>query len=274
MPEQPGRLLQQLHQQASGATVYTGPAVGGLSRCPWSYTPPCPAGYYKRGRRQLCLPCPQWSNSSAGASSLSQCSCMAGRSGVNGSSTIPSPFKTPSACGPLSTCPAYVQPPFPFPLLTSCQYATDSPSHVCLPVCLAGQWIQHIPPRTARGALTASTARRGGAAPTAPTSCRLMQPSLKQSSCVCAACSWDATVSSTPPVHVLAGQAGGVGDGLHGLPEQHLQPHQRLGPLPALLGQRGRAPGRQRLRGLRPRAVPRSGRRRSSILYRILASIS
>ena len=198
-----------------GATVYTGPAVGGA--CPWSYTPPCPAGYYKSGA--LCLPCPQWSNSSAGATSLSQCACMAGGSGVDGNCTIPSPFRTPGVCGPLSTCPAYVQPAFPFPLLASCQHNTDSPSHVC--PCLAGQWIEQILPKNCSWCPDGLYSTAGWSCANCP---HFMQPSLDQSSCVCAAGSWDAKVSSTPQCMCGPGRQVGWATGCTACPNNTFNP--------------------------------------------------
>jgi len=116
----------------SGNTQYVGPssvagtALGG-GDCPWTYTPPCPVGYY--ASEGLCSSCPPWSTTaSAGGTSLSQCQCMG--YGIWKDSVCVVPGTSLQL----------------FPVLTSCpDYAVDSPSAIC--PCEPGEYIQQINPK-------------------------------------------------------------------------------------------------------------------------------
>lgn len=182
-------------------TVYTGPstvpanASGWGGDCPWTYLPPCPPGYYKAS--SICMPCPQWSTTAfTGATSVSQCTCMAGGTGTAGSCVIPSPFsRTPTVCGALSDCPTYTEPAFPFPLLSSCQYIpADSPLYVC--PCPSGEYIQQIYPKICSTCPPGLFSPLGRGCQNCP---YIMEPSLDQSTCRCSAGTWDSAASNAVP---------------------------------------------------------------------------
>jgi hypothetical protein len=120
----------------AGNTQYTGPssilgnATGG-GDCPWTYTPPCPIGYY--ASNGLCASCPVWSTTaSSGRTSVSSCVCLGNGYWKDGVCIIPAIFGATTLLG--------------FPLLPSCSdYTVDSPSGVC--PCQPGEYIQQINPK-------------------------------------------------------------------------------------------------------------------------------
>lgn len=194
-------------------TVYTGPspipanASGGGGDCPWAYVKPCPPGYYLSGT--LCAACPEWSaTNQAGATAISQCSCLAGGRGAAGSCVIASPFTAhPAVCGPLNDCPAYTEPTFPFPLLSSCQYVgRDSPLYVC--PCPGGEFIQQIHPKVCQRCPDGLYSPYGRGCRNCPF---MTEPSLDQSACRCARGTWDKEPIGQPDCMCGPGASLGVG---------------------------------------------------------------
>ena len=151
----------------------------------WGAVPAVPAG-----------PCRQWSNSSAGATSLLQCLCMARGSGANGSCTIPSPFQILPACSPLSTCKAYVQQLFPFALMA---LPVRRPTNALAGRAGAspGRGSSRFSPRSSRIAPTAPTVWRDGAARTACTSWSPPGPSSNRPACAPLGAQFRHSLSST-----------------------------------------------------------------------------
>ena len=120
------------------------------NQCTWVYKYPCPATYYSDtvGSSARCTPCPPFSTTTLpGAVRVTSCKCLQdGTRDSTGTCVIPSPFKPPQPCDPLTPCTIIPQPPFPFQILQKCTLAIqDSPAHIC--PCDPGSYIAQIYPK-------------------------------------------------------------------------------------------------------------------------------
>lgn len=180
----------------STPAIYTGPAQSydGWTDCPWVYTPPCPIGTYQN--QTICTACPAWSTTqAAGATSIASCSCLNGSWDSSNQHTcvIPSPFNAsqPSECKPLAICAPFVQPAFPFALLTSCPYAAlDSILGVC--PCNPGEYIARVYPKLCLPCPSYLYSPDGQRCERCP---RYAEPSLDGSACRCSGGTVDVDVS-------------------------------------------------------------------------------
>lgn len=181
-------------------SMYIGASsTGPPGDCPWAYTPPCPAGYYKGSTDGLCSSCPKWSTSIPGSQSMLDCVCMGG-GGLTGtwnvdvSCVIPSPFTLPAICNPLTECPPYVEPTSLFPILSSCtSFDTDSQFGVC--PCQPGEYIQQIYPKICTACPAGLYSPSGRGCLVCP---YLTEPSMDKATCRCAAGTRDIALQEMP----------------------------------------------------------------------------
>lgn len=210
-----------------GASSIPGTPSGG-GDCVWVYTPPCPVGYYSVvsipvDTGQLCSSCPIWSTTAkSGSSFISNCSCMGGGKWINSSTSVSSstsdtvsvvvnsktdseasisclimsPFISfPITCSPIEVCEAYKEPAFPFPILLSCtSYDTDTYMGVC--PCQPGEYIKQIYPKICATCPAGLYSPSGRGCMVCP---YLTEPSNDQSTCRCAAGTYDVALTQAQP---------------------------------------------------------------------------